>query len=585
MWPAAGNNNQNQAFYPAGYSSVIQVGATCCFNNNYNDSGYGARDEVRIWAANGFGWGSNYGTKQELMGFGEDYIAPYGGSNTAYWDDGKTFQYFFNGTSAATPCVAGAFALLKTFFPTEPNTWLRDRMDQTADDLYAPGRDIDSGYGRVDVIRAIYGADRYAAEEDSNGFVDIAPHSNQVFDSLNAASTGDFIDTQDLYKYTVTQDGVLIVDLDIYSWGENLDLAVYDDPSMTDDHLLSSSTSANHYNRSHESVGIPCTVGKTFYIKVYTAATGDSSAYGLSAKVQGNNITINAVTSNTGFVHQNESGVAVGYIDFTAGYDAHLNGLNLSVTGTTPLDKITGIHLYRDTNGNNVFDAGDKLVANGDFKNTNRAVFSGFSEEATFATSPVRFFIVVDIGAVTGDTTFDLILTSYKDISTSEGLIVSYKMFPIALGPWEVGVDTDPPTWDTTVGIQAIQPFYESAELEWNTATDAKTPPVSYNVYWTQSLPFNFATANHSSAVAFASGAPDYGCQWKLTGLVNGQLYYVAVRTEDQAGNEDTNATYLSVTPAAIADPTAPQIIGSVGTPGDAWNIKVDPADQEGFCG
>jgi hypothetical protein len=55
------------------------------------------------------------------------------------------------------------------------------------------------------------------------------------------------------------------------------------------------------------------------------------------------------------------------------------------------------------------------------------------------------------------------------------------------------------------------------------------------------------------------------------------------VRAEDQAGNEESNTEYLQVIPEATSDPTHPTVIGSVNTPGDAWEVFADPANQRVF--
>jgi hypothetical protein len=59
------------------------------------------------------------------------------------------------GTSFASPIVAGALAWLSTVRPTLDKTQLVETVRQTARDLGAPGRDIESGFGLLDIPRAL----------------------------------------------------------------------------------------------------------------------------------------------------------------------------------------------------------------------------------------------------------------------------------------------------------------------------------------------------------------------------------------------------------------------------------------------
>jgi len=573
----AGNDDGPYIYYPCSWDCVVKVGATSPFSQAW---AYSPIDEVRISNAAGFGWGSTYSNGLEIMGYGEHYITTHGSGANKYWDGVN--DNFFGGTSNATPMVAAAFALLKSYYPEQTAAWLRKRLRETADDVMDPGYDQYTGYGRMNVIRAVYGADRYAGEEDVTGFVDLEPHAGHIYDSLHAASSGNYIDTQDLYKITAAEDGGLAIDLDIFTWGENLDIQIFSDPMMTWESLLDESIRENHASDSHEIIGLQCSAGETFYIKVFTAATGDSTAYGLSAILVDNWLDIDSGSYDPGFTHVQCSNKLLGYIDFEAGFLVHLRKLMISQQGSMPAEKLAGIHLYRDANGNKSFDGADVRVADGDFGDTNRAIFSGLYEEINFGNSPIRYFITIDLSGITEDAEYELVLTSYKDIGTLEGVEVPYARFPRTFGPFQVGVDIEPPTWNDTVGIQDIDAKYRAAVLYWNAASDERTPPVVYNVYWTQELPFDFGSANRAHAVS-SSGGGDYDRMWTLTGLDNGEEYYVAVRAEDQAGNEEENTVYLAVTPSAESDPYAPQIIGSLNTAGNAWEVVTDPANQRVF--
>ncbi len=573
----AGNTEGQPIYYPCSWPSVVKVGGTSPFSQAWD---YDPIDEVRISIGAGFGWGSTYGNGQEVVAFGEHYITTYGGGPDEYWSGASDF--FFGGTSNATPMVAGAYALLRGYYPGETAEWLRDRMTYTSDDLHGPGYDIETGYGRVNVIRAVYGSDRYAAEEDGNGFVDVAPHEGIVIDSLYASDHGYYDDTEDLYKFTAGLDGFVAVDLDIYTYGENLDLQIYDAPGMLPEDLVEESTIENHGNNTHEIVGAECLAGETYYIRIFPVNLGDSTSYTLTIMEVENYININNGSNDPGFVHMASNNVYLGWVEFDVGFRVNLKELIFSQTGSMPPYALDELRLFRDADGDKVFGTDDRYVANASFNGTNRAVLDDINEQITFADSPERFFITIDLAGITENAQYQLALTSYKDVQTIEGLEVPKEEFPRYFGPYSVGVDVDAPTWDSEVGVQDVDSKYEAAKLYWNSASDPLTPPVVYNVYWSDSLPFDFATANKAAAVN-TSGGGSYDYSWQVNGLVNDQEFYVAVRAEDQAGNEEENPNYMAVIPSDVSDPTAPQIISTFNSSGSAWEVAVDPDNPRVF--
>ena len=68
---------------------------------------------------------------------------------------GPHFYAWAAGTSMASPHVAGAAALIKSATPTLSVKGLRDRILKTADDVQAPGRDVYTNYGRINVAAAL----------------------------------------------------------------------------------------------------------------------------------------------------------------------------------------------------------------------------------------------------------------------------------------------------------------------------------------------------------------------------------------------------------------------------------------------
>lgn len=62
------------------------------------------------------------------------------------------FQTPFTGTSAAAPHIAGLLALVKSLYPSVPNTELRDALLNSATDLGSPGWDAIYGHGLADAL-------------------------------------------------------------------------------------------------------------------------------------------------------------------------------------------------------------------------------------------------------------------------------------------------------------------------------------------------------------------------------------------------------------------------------------------------
>jgi subtilisin family serine protease len=148
---AAGNGDIASLSYPAAlaatYRNVIAVGAswgdTDAQGNSRNP---GDRITYPGW------WGSNYGTGLTIMGPSEVYTTQafnsLGNVNFSYVDN-------FNGTSAATPNVAGVASLIWSANLDLTATDIREIITQTAFDLGAPGYDTEYGYGFINADAAV----------------------------------------------------------------------------------------------------------------------------------------------------------------------------------------------------------------------------------------------------------------------------------------------------------------------------------------------------------------------------------------------------------------------------------------------
>jgi thermitase len=120
---AAGNENTDEPFYPAAYDKVISVAAT---NQNDRKASF-----------------SNFGTTIDVAAPGVGILSTVPGDEYALSD----------GTSMASPHVAALAGLLAAQGRTAPE--IRKRIQRTAVDLGAEGKDNKFGWGRIDAQRAV----------------------------------------------------------------------------------------------------------------------------------------------------------------------------------------------------------------------------------------------------------------------------------------------------------------------------------------------------------------------------------------------------------------------------------------------
>ncbi|WP_298818629.1 S8 family peptidase [Chloroflexus sp.] len=154
---ASGNERTegNGPSYPAAYPETVAVGAT------------GYSDEVTSF--------SNTGPYLDLVAPGVDIVTTLPGSNYA----------IANGTSFASPLVAGAAALVMTVRPDLSSHDIRCILSISADDRGAPGHDDEYGYGRLNVFAAAQtamtyggcplGAPNSTAQTNFDPFARVAP--------------------------------------------------------------------------------------------------------------------------------------------------------------------------------------------------------------------------------------------------------------------------------------------------------------------------------------------------------------------------------------------------------------------------
>lgn len=148
----------------------------------------------------------------------------------------------------------------------------------------------------------------------------------------------------------------------------------------------------------------------------------------------------------------------------------------------------------------------------------------------------------------------------------------------------ETGGDTNPPIWEGQVGITNTEPGSQRVYVFWEAATDAGSPPVTYNVYWEEDTgngPIDFISAITSNPPRVASGFT--GTSATIMNLTNGKTYRFSVRAQDAAGNEDLNTISLTETPVNLGNFTL-STIDDAGDTGYTPSIALAPDGTMGIA-
>ncbi len=191
---AAGNDGSDVISYPAAYNAyVIAVGATRYDETLAYYSNYGP--DLDLVAP-----GGDTNVDQNGDGYGDGILQQTFGSSPTDWG-----YYYYEGTSMASPHVAGVAALVIASGVTGPDN-VRQVLQSTAKDLGAPGWDKTYGWGRVDAAAAL----GYTAEPIHNIAVTriTAPASalsgDPVSIEVTVANPGNFYETFSLTLTDVT---------------------------------------------------------------------------------------------------------------------------------------------------------------------------------------------------------------------------------------------------------------------------------------------------------------------------------------------------------------------------------------------
>jgi len=174
---ASGNDYSDEVSYPAAYETVIAVGAIDQYDQKCDFS--------------------NYGEDLELAAPGYRIISSVLDNN---YD-------FYSGTSMACPHVAGVAALTKSQHPSWTNIQIREELQNTAEDLGDPGKDIYYGYGLVDARLSGEGPDDKAK-------INIEIHKVQALDAIDLLSEAEWyykvsVDSQSCFEYDGYEQEIL----------------------------------------------------------------------------------------------------------------------------------------------------------------------------------------------------------------------------------------------------------------------------------------------------------------------------------------------------------------------------------------
>ncbi len=193
---AAGNDDTDTPFYPAGFAEVICVGAV---DYNADRSYY-----------------SNYGDNQELMapggdvtvdqnedGYGDGVLQQtYATMDPVDLDDGFSY-WFFQGTSMASPHVVAAVGLMISEGMSGPDN-IRGILQTTATDLGPSGWDREYGYGLINVEGALGGSVMLLSTDPYDGQTDVMLNTDVVltFNTSMDTAPGELTFTCQLKSWT-----------------------------------------------------------------------------------------------------------------------------------------------------------------------------------------------------------------------------------------------------------------------------------------------------------------------------------------------------------------------------------------------
>jgi subtilisin family serine protease len=159
----AAGNDAGPVTFPGNLENVLTVSAS----NEYDQFKTKASDDGETW------WGSNFGPEVDIAAPGVHNLTTDITGDNGYSD--LDYHLSFNGTSSATPIVAGALGLLlsakKDLNEADARRIIKESADKIGSLPYTAGRNDQLGYGRLNVLKALQQVQTPAAAAPLQGTV------------------------------------------------------------------------------------------------------------------------------------------------------------------------------------------------------------------------------------------------------------------------------------------------------------------------------------------------------------------------------------------------------------------------------
>jgi subtilisin family serine protease len=144
---ATGNQNVRDVMYPAELSPSIPGLMAVGASNEWDERKSRTSRDGETW------WGSNYGPEVDVVAPGVHIYTTDISGGGGYGSGNYVGN--FNGTSSATPHVAGLMGLLLSADPNLRSWEVEEIIKRSADDFGPAGRDEEFGFGRINCRRAL----------------------------------------------------------------------------------------------------------------------------------------------------------------------------------------------------------------------------------------------------------------------------------------------------------------------------------------------------------------------------------------------------------------------------------------------
>ena len=123
-------------------------------------------------------------------------------------------------------------------------------------------------------------------------------------------------------------------------------------------------------------------------------------------------------------------------------------------------------------------------------------------------------------------------------------------------------VDTNPPTWNSSIGLTGAVAGDQSVTLQWGQLTD-QSLPLHFDIYYSSSTAFDTASAKILKNINASFDSVTGTYSYKVDGLNNYTKYNFSIRVRDALGNYEKNYKILNATPPQGSSSTSIIIDGN----------------------